>query len=121
MIFFLIFFMKVLNVFAQDIYKPGYLVSNHQLCDSPINQTNLTDRSLVVLVILVISAPGHTAERQGIRKGWGRHKHREDVVFAFLIGKILDNQTIQIILIKILYTTSAILFNKLDINFKYCC
>lgn len=100
--------MKVLNVFAQDIYKPGYLVSNHQLCDSPINQTNLTDRSPVVLVILVISAPGHTAERQGIRKGWGRHKHREDVVFAFLIGKILHNQTIQIIIIKILYTTSAI-------------
>ena len=62
---------------TRDLYNPGYVVDNRQACRA--------DRRVPVLVtILVISAPQHFAQRQGIRDTWGKAKH--GVVFSFIVG-----------------------------------
>ena len=68
---------------TQDLFSPGYHIPNPDLCKA----------GPVLITILVISAPGHFLEREGIRQSWGKYGGREDTVFGFLVG-IPDNETV---------------------------
>ena len=70
---------------TKDLYKPGYMIANSDAC---------TDKHENVLVtILVISAPDHFKQREGIRKSWGSTKENKEVVFSFLVG-LSDNTSV---------------------------
>jgi len=62
-----------------QLYKPGFTISNSELCSK--------SGSGIKLVVMVISAPDHTNQRDAIRGGWGLHGSRPDVVFFFLVGR----------------------------------
>lgn len=66
-------------VWTRDIYEPGFIYPNAQVCPN--------DGLDIRLIILITSAPGHFSARDAIRLTWGHYAQRLDVSMAFIIGK----------------------------------
>ncbi|XP_049875546.1 beta-1,3-galactosyltransferase 4-like [Pectinophora gossypiella] len=63
----------------RELYMAGHRIVHSELC--PRLGAGLT------LLVLVTSAPEHTAKRAAVRKTWGSLARRRDIVLAFVIGQ----------------------------------
>lgn len=65
-------------VYVRDVWTAGHSRPHPELC--PALGARLR------LLILVTSAPSHTAARDAVRLTWGHYKTRSDVALAFVLG-----------------------------------
>ncbi|XP_038218171.1 beta-1,3-galactosyltransferase 5-like [Zerene cesonia] len=65
-------------VLTRDLYEAGHEKPHPELCPAL--------GAKVQLVVLVTSAPGHSAARDAVRLTWGHYAARRDVAFGFVLG-----------------------------------
>ena len=72
------------SLLVRDLYRETWLSQPEHLC--------VRSDDVILLLVLVVSAPGNVAARNAIRHGWASDKETQ-VAVAFLVGASEERQT----------------------------